>query len=133
MPGITTSSDAATGKSSTVVIDLNAQRASGRRSPARPAGEALEVVGGADFGQATSRTFALLRVVAAGRAELTCSRVPDLFIDGLSCCNQDTVHELVRDGLIRQARPGLHGQRVRAQLTMAGRALLDFCTHPVSA
>lgn len=81
----------------------------------------------------TPRFFALLRAVAAGRAEITCSRVSDLFIDGMCCCNQDTAHELVRAQLIRHARLGLVGQRVRAELTDAGRTLLERAARPMSA
>jgi hypothetical protein len=97
-----------------VVIDLTARRYAG--SP-----------------EVTCRIMSLLRAVAAGRAELTCSRVPDLFVDGMSCANQDTAYELVRDGLIRPARPGIVGQRVRAELTVSGRDLLDAYTKPISA
>ncbi|MDQ4033403.1 MAG: hypothetical protein M3332_14565 [Actinomycetota bacterium] len=67
----------------------------------------------------------MLRAVSDGRAELACSCEPDLFIDGLACCDQYTAHRLARAGLIRPAVPGTIGQRVRAELTVAGRAILS--------
>ncbi|WP_028851354.1 hypothetical protein [Thermocrispum municipale] len=70
------------------------------------------------------RTLALLRAVSAGRAEITASRVPDLFIDGLACGDQYTAHVLAQAGLIRPARPAAVGQRVPAVLTEAGRTAL---------
>lgn len=70
------------------------------------------------------RTLAMLRAVAAGRAQLSCSSEPDLFIDGLSCCDQFAAHALVHAGLVQQGRPGLVGQRVLAALTPAGRQLV---------
>lgn len=76
----------------------------------------------------THRHYALLRAVAAGRCELTCSCEPDLFIDGRSCCDQMAAHLLAHAGLIRHAAPGAIGQRVPAQLTEAGRAVLDSAT-----
>lgn len=72
----------------------------------------------------TARVLAMLRAVAAGRAELSCSCEPDLFVDGLGCCDQYTAHGLARGGLIRPATPGRLGQRVRAELTPAGHAVL---------
>ncbi|WP_328450384.1 MULTISPECIES: hypothetical protein [unclassified Amycolatopsis] len=66
------------------------------------------------------RERATLRAVAGGHAEISCSCEPDLFIDGLSCCDQSTVHRLARLGLIAPARPGKCGQRVPALLTEAG-------------
>lgn len=68
------------------------------------------------------RDRAILRAVAAGRAEMTCSCEPDLFIDGLCCCDQSTAHRLAHDGLIAPA--ALTGSRVRAVLTAAGAATL---------
>ena len=71
------------------------------------------------------RALAMLRAVSDGRAELACSCEPDLFVDGLGCCDQYTAHQLARAGLIRPAIPGAIGQRVRAELTAAGRAVLS--------
>ncbi|UOX92955.1 hypothetical protein MUY14_20910 [Amycolatopsis sp. FBCC-B4732] len=70
------------------------------------------------------RARAMLRAVAAGRAEIACSCEPDLYIDGLVCCDQYTAHELAHRGLLAPARPGWVGQRVRARLTPAGAAAL---------
>ncbi|WP_409464911.1 hypothetical protein [Amycolatopsis sp. GA6-003] len=70
------------------------------------------------------RALALLRVVAAGRAEITCSREPDMFVDGVPCCDQYTAHALAHRGLIVQTGPAVLGQRVRARLTPAGAAAL---------
>lgn len=81
----------------------------------------------------SDRSLALLRAVAAGRAELTCSRVPDFYVDGLCCCNQDVARELVRRGLIHQSCPGRIDQRVRAVLTDRGRAMLDLTSERRSA
>lgn len=81
--------------------------------------------------ESTSRARAILRAVAHGRAEMTCSCEPDLFIDGLHCCDQSTAHALVHAGLIRQDRPGLVGNRVPARITTAGLAALD--EHPEAA
>ncbi|OXM62823.1 hypothetical protein CF165_33720 [Amycolatopsis vastitatis] len=58
--------------------------------------------------------------MAGGQAEISCSCEPDLFIDGLSCCDQTTAHRLARLGLIAAARPGKCGERVPALLTEAG-------------
>lgn len=66
------------------------------------------------------RALALLRAVAAGRGQLTASREPDLFIDGLSCGDQFTAHTLAHLGLLRPARLAAIGQRVPAVLTAAG-------------
>lgn len=66
------------------------------------------------------RERATLRAVAGGHAEISCSCEPDLFIDGLSCCDQSTVHRLARLGLIAPASPGKCGERVAAVLTEAG-------------
>lgn len=73
----------------------------------------------------TERGLAMLRAVSDGRAELACSCEPDLFIDGLGCCDQYTAHRLASAGLIRPAIPGAIGERVPAELTVTGRAVLD--------
>lgn len=77
---------------------------------------------------ATHRSLAMLKAVAAGRAELTCSSEPDLFVDGLPCCDQSAAHELARAGLIAPVRPGALGQRVPARLTPAGHDVLAAVT-----
>lgn len=78
------------------------------------------------------RVLAMLRDVAAGRAEVTCSCEPDLYVDGLGCCDQYTAHQLASGGLVRPTAPGALGQRVRAELTPAGHAVLAATT-PVPA
>lgn len=83
------------------------------------------IVFAASHSELTHRHLAMLRAVAAGRCELTCSCEPDLFIDGRSSCDQQAAHLLARLDLVRPARQGRIGQRVPAQLTTAGRELLD--------
>lgn len=73
----------------------------------------------------THRALAMLRAVAAGRTEITCSCEPDMFVDGLPCCHQAVAHALVHAGLVRQSRPGSVGRRVRAVLTPEGHAILQ--------
>jgi hypothetical protein len=80
---------------------------------------------------ATGRELAMLRAVAAGRVELVCSCEPDLYIDGLCCCDQYTAHQLARRGLLRASAPGRIGERVRAELTATGHAYVTGL--PVSA
>lgn len=70
------------------------------------------------------RALAMLRAVSDGRAELVCSCEPDLLIDGLGCCDQYTAHRLAGAGLIRPVIAGTVGQRVRAEITGAGRDVL---------
>jgi hypothetical protein len=62
---------------------------------------------------------AILRAVAAGRVEITCSCEPNLFVDGLVFCDQYAARLLVHNDLIQQATPGLVGRRVPARLTAA--------------
>ncbi|RSM46633.1 hypothetical protein DMA12_10325 [Amycolatopsis balhimycina DSM 5908] len=71
----------------------------------------------------THRAMAMLRAVAAGRAQMSCSCEPDLFIDGFACCDQMTAHDLARGGYLRPAAENATG-RVTAELTEAGRAAL---------
>lgn len=68
-----------------------------------------------------NRHMAFLRAVADGRATLSCSCEPDLFIDGLSCGDQPLAHQLVRIGLIaaQELNPNT-GARVPAALTPRG-------------
>jgi hypothetical protein len=66
----------------------------------------------------------MLRAVVAGRAQLSCGREPDLFIDGVPCCDQFTAHTLAHDGLIEHQRLGAFGDRVPAVLTPAGLAAI---------
>ncbi|RZS44695.1 hypothetical protein EV193_101571 [Herbihabitans rhizosphaerae] len=70
------------------------------------------------------RALAMLRAVVAGRAQLSCGSEPDLFIDGLACCDQFTAHTLASEGLVAPAVDGTFGQRVPAVVTAAGRAAI---------
>lgn len=70
------------------------------------------------------RERATLRAVAKNSAELTCSCEPDLFIDGLAFCDQNTAHQLVRRGYIAAVRRGRAGERVPAVLTDEGERAL---------
>ncbi|MBK1786911.1 hypothetical protein [Prauserella cavernicola] len=70
------------------------------------------------------RERATLQAVARGGAEMTGSCEPDLFLDGLACCDQTTARALARRGLVAPAFTGPPWQRVPALLTDAGRAAL---------
>lgn len=70
------------------------------------------------------RAIAMLKAVADGRAELRCSCEPDLRVDGLSCCDQNTAHDLARAGLIRATTPVAPGRWAPAELTDAGHRAL---------
>lgn len=69
----------------------------------------------------TNRAMAMLRAVAAGRAEMTTRFGPCLRIDGLPCCDQITARNLADAGLVRPAVPHPAGAWVRAELTPKGR------------
>jgi len=69
----------------------------------------------------TGRDRAILRAVAAGRAELGWGAEPDLFLDGRCCCDQPAAHRLFRVGLIAPATIAAAGQRVPAMITDQGR------------
>ncbi|MPY97039.1 MAG: hypothetical protein GEU97_03450 [Actinophytocola sp.] len=73
-----------------------------------------------------NRERATLRAIGLGRAEITCSCEPDLFIDGLACCDQFTAHRLAHLGLVVPVRAGRQGERVPAVLTASARAVLGF-------
>lgn len=47
------------------------------------------------------RALAMLRAVAQGRAEITVSLEPDLYVDGLPCSDQSAAHRLAHAGLLR--------------------------------
>lgn len=70
------------------------------------------------------RAISMLRAVVAGRAQISCSSEPDLFIDNVPCCDQYTAHTLAHAGLIEPATDGGVGQLVPAQVTPAGAAAL---------
>jgi hypothetical protein len=50
---------------------------------------------------------------------------PDLFVDGLACCDQSAAHHLAHAGLVRAIGPAKRGHRVLAELTIAGRVALE--------
>lgn len=68
----------------------------------------------------THRDRAILGAVAAGRVQVACGCMPDLFIDGLCCCDQFTAHRLVWEGLVQPVTSGSPGCRVGAVLTAVG-------------
>ncbi|RSD07829.1 hypothetical protein [Amycolatopsis eburnea] len=70
------------------------------------------------------RAIAMLKAIAAGRAELRCSCEPDLRVDGLPCCDQTTAHDLARAGLVRAVGTPSPGQWAPAELTEAGHVAL---------
>lgn len=70
------------------------------------------------------RERATLRAVAHGDAEISCSREPDLFLDGLPCCDQTTARKLAHLGLVVPARDGRPGERVPAAITDKGHSAL---------
>ena len=72
----------------------------------------------------SARAKSMLRAVAAGRAQLTGGREPDLYVDGLPCCDQTITHDLVRAGLLRARRAVGLDERADAELTEAGRAAI---------
>ncbi|WP_020664321.1 hypothetical protein [Amycolatopsis benzoatilytica] len=72
------------------------------------------------------RERATLTAVAHGRAEMTCSCEPDLYIDGVPCCDQFTAHRLARLALVVPQRSGRRGERVPALLTAAGLAAINL-------
>jgi hypothetical protein len=80
-------------------------------------------VSGSDV-ELNHRAMAMLRAVAAGRAQMSVSCEPDLFVDGFACCDQMTAHALAHGGYIRAAVETAVGP-VPAELTEAGRAALD--------
>ncbi len=71
------------------------------------------------------RALSMLRAVVAGRAQISCSAEPDLFIDGVPCCDQYLAHTLAHEGLIEPAQKGTWGELVPAALTDAGVAALN--------
>ncbi len=73
----------------------------------------------------TGRQRSLLRAVAAGRCELTCSQEPDMFVDGLFCCDQLSARQLVRARLVAGAASA-PGERAPAALTDDGWTALSL-------
>jgi hypothetical protein len=71
------------------------------------------------------RAMAMLRAVAAHRAQMSRSCEPDLFIDGFACCDQMTAHALAHGGFIRPVDRSVVADKIAAELTEAGRAALE--------
>jgi hypothetical protein len=71
----------------------------------------------------TRRHTALLDAVAAGRAQITCSHEPDIYVDGLCCTDHAVAGELARHGLVVAAIRGRLGELAPAALTSAGVAV----------
>ncbi|WP_051792093.1 hypothetical protein [Amycolatopsis jejuensis] len=69
------------------------------------------------------REHAILRAVAAGRAEILIGPAPDLAVDG-GWCDHSAVTRLVDGGWICPVRPGVLGDRVPARLSEAARHAL---------
>jgi|SRR6266540_3757697 hypothetical protein len=86
-----------------------------------PTGRTLEL---------THRAFAVLRAARAGRVHMSLGCEPDVFVDGLACCDQPRARALVHAGLLRATRPGRIGERVPAVLTEAGYSILSAGGHP---
>lgn len=72
----------------------------------------------------SGRAKAMLRAVAAGRGQLSGGREPDLYVDGLPCCDQMVTHDLVHAGLLRARRAVRLDERTDAELTDEGRAAI---------
>lgn len=71
------------------------------------------------------RHVAMLRAVDAGRAEITTSRSPDLYVDGRCCTDHAATVLLATAGLVTTTTsPSGPCARVPACLTDAGRAAL---------
>ncbi len=66
------------------------------------------------------RARAILAAVADGRAEVSDSCEPDMFIDGLACCDQTLAHALTHAGLIRPVGPALPSGHHAVALTARG-------------
>ncbi|MCT2583825.1 hypothetical protein [Actinophytocola gossypii] len=71
------------------------------------------------------RALSMLRAAVDGRATISCSSEPDLFIDDVPCCDQYTAHTLAHAGLIEPATRGALGELVPARVTEAGKAALE--------
>lgn len=72
----------------------------------------------------SGRAKAMLRAVAAGRGQLSGGCEPDLYVDGLPCCDQMVTHDLVHAGLLRARRAVRLDERAEAELTDAGKAAI---------
>src|SRR3712207_6775841 len=77
----------------------------------RGSGFGHHTTGGIEM-ELSGRARSMLRAVAAGRAEVTGGTEPELYVDGLPCCDQMATHDLVHAGLLRPTRPTSFGRRV---------------------
>ena len=72
----------------------------------------------------SDRARAILRAVAAGRATASCGCEPDLFVDGLACCDQAGARALRKAGLFAPVQPADVDGLVPVDLTDLGRTIL---------
>ncbi|MFD8498268.1 hypothetical protein [Amycolatopsis sp. NPDC059657] len=79
------------------------------------------------------RALSMLKAVRDGRGQVTISREPDLYVDGMSCCDQPTAHLLSRSALIAPARSGRIGERVPAVVTERGLTALAEPGLPIAS
>lgn len=79
------------------------------------------------------RERSILQAVAQGRVEMSCSCEPDLFIDGIACCDQFTAHRLARLNLVQPQRVGRPAGRVPALVTAVAHGALALRPAPGSA
>jgi hypothetical protein len=77
----------------------------------------------------TNRALAILRAARNERVHVSLSCEPDVFVDGLACCDQPGARALVHAGLLRAVRPGRIGELVPARLTGAGEEILNANGH----
>ncbi|MEQ0558040.1 hypothetical protein ABJI51_03070 [Amycolatopsis sp. NEAU-NG30] len=80
----------------------------------------------------THRAVNMLKAVRDGRAQLSASCEPDLYVDGIPCCDQGTARLLGRLGLIAPAGPGPAGHLVPAVVTEAGHRVLATPVLPIA-
>lgn len=77
-----------------------------------------------ESGPLTRRAVNMLKAVRDGRAQLSLGCEPDLYVDGIPCCDQATARTLGRLGLIAANGPGRPGDLVPAVVTDEGRNAL---------
>ncbi len=93
--------------------------------PANRSGPTMNQEPRPEDGTLTRRAVNMLKAVRDGRAQLSLSCEPDLYVDGIPCCDQATARALGRLGLIAHSRPGRAGELVPAVVTEAGRNALS--------
>lgn len=80
----------------------------------------------------SGRARALLRAVAEGRTEISDGCEPDMFVDGLACCDQPLAHALIHAGLVHTAHASRQPGRRPVALTRRGfEALLKHHAVPM--